>query len=252
MKLSSIIIAKNEELNIEKCLRSQVDCIDEIIVIIDKESTDKTEAIVKKFSGVKYFILEWQGYSRTKQHAVSLTANDWVLWIDADEAITPQLKEELINFKNSVPKLNAYSVKRRSYFLGRWIKNSGWYPGWVTRLFNKNFVSFSENDVHEHLMVNGEKGILNNDLEHFTDPTISHYFQKYNKYTSLAAEEMHKKGKNFSLLDVTLRPFIIFIKMYILKAGFLDGLQGFILAAFSSAYVFTKYSKLWELNRKEK
>lgn len=252
MKLSSIIIAKNEELNIEKCLRSQADCIDEIIVIIDKESTDRTEEIVKKFSGVKHFIFEWQGYSKTKQKAVSLTSNDWILWIDADEALTPQLKEELINFKISVPKLNAYSVKRRSYFLGKWIKHSGWYPGWVTRLFNKNFVSFSENDVHEHLMVNGEKGKLNNDLEHFTDPTISHYFQKYNNYTTLAAEEMYRKGKNFSLLDVTLRPFIIFIKMYILKAGFLDGLQGFILAAFSSAYVFTKYSKLWELKRKEK
>ncbi|QQS36346.1 MAG: glycosyltransferase family 2 protein [Ignavibacteriales bacterium] len=252
MRISSIIIAKDEELNIGRCLSSLSECIDETIVIIDEDSSDKTEEIVKSFQTVKYYKLKWQGFSKTKQHAVSLTTNDWILWIDADEALTRELEKEIDNFKSTKPKLNAYSMKRRSYFLGRWIKHSGWYPGRVTRLFNKNFVSFSENDVHEHLVVNGETGQLKNDLEHFTDPTISHYFQKYNKYTSLAAEEMFKRNKNFSILDVTLRPFSLFFKMFIFKAGFLDGLQGFILAVFSSAYVFTKYSKLWELNRKDK
>lgn len=251
MKLSSIVIAKNEENNIGKCVQSQLKCVDEIIVIIDEESTDRTEDIVQSFKNVRYFKTKWQGYSKTKQHAVSLTTNEWILWIDADEAISDKLQIELNEFKNTQPAFNAYSIKRRAYFLGRWIKHSGWYPGRVTRLFNKKFVSFSENGVHEHLIVNGETGELKNDLEHYTDPSIHHYFEKYNRYTSLAAEEMFDRHKKFSLTDITIRPISLFIKMYFLKAGFLDGIHGFILAVFSSAYVFTKYCKLWELNRKE-
>lgn len=250
-KLSSIIIAKNEENNIDKCLQSQIGFIDEIIVIVDEESSDKTDELVKSFPEVRHYKLKWQGYSKTKQHAVSLTTNDWVLWIDADEVLTCGLQQELIEFKENADKFKAYSVKRKSYFLGKWIKHSGWYPGRVTRLFNKNFVSLSENDVHEHLIVKGEKGELKNDLEHYTDPTIYHYFNKFNNYTTLAAEEMFRQQKTFSLSDITIRPIGIFIKMYLLKAGFLDGIQGFILAIFSSAYVFTKYCKLWELKRKE-
>jgi len=252
MKLSSIIIAKNEENNIGRCLQSQIDCVDDIIVIIDEDSADKTEEIVKSFKKVTYQKTKWLGYSKTKQYAASLTANDWVLWIDADEALTIELQKELIEFKNSTPGYNAYSIKRKAYFLGRWIKHSGWYPGRVTRLFNKKFVAFSENGVHERLVVNGESGVLKSDLEHYTDPSIHHYFEKYNRYTSLAAEELFNKQKKFSLRDITIRPVSLFIKMYLLKAGFLDGVQGFILAVFSSAYVFTKYCKLWELNRKEK
>jgi (heptosyl)LPS beta-1,4-glucosyltransferase len=252
LKLSSIIIAKNEENNISRCLQSLIDCVDEIIVIVDTGSTDKTLEIVKSFPLVKYFELKWKGYSKTKQEAVSLTSNDWILWIDADEVLTGELQKELVEFKNIIPGCNAYSIKRKAYFLGRWIKHSGWYPGRVTRLFNKNFVSFSDNDVHEHLIIIGEKGELKNDLEHYTDPTIHHYFEKFNRYTSLASEEMKSKNKRVSLSDLTIRPVSLFIKMYLFKAGFLDGIQGFILAVFSSAYVFTKYSKLWELSRKDK
>lgn len=251
MKLSSIIIAKNEEKNIGRCLQSLTGCSDDIIVIIDEDSTDRTEDIVNGFQHVTYKKTKWLGYSKTKQFAVSLTSNDWILWIDADEALTSELQKELNEFKNTQPNLNAYSIKRKAYFLGRWIKHSGWYPGRVTRLFNKKFVSFSENDVHEHLIVNGETGELKNDLEHYTDPSIHHYFEKYNRYTSLAAEEMFNRNKRFSMVDITIRPIFFFIKMYFLKAGFLDGRQGFMLAVFSSAYVFTKYCKLWELNRKE-
>ena len=136
--------------------------------------------------------------------------------------------------------------------MGRWIKHSGWYPGRVVRLFNKNKARFSNNDVHEELIVNGETGSLKNHLEHYTDPDIEHYFKKFNSYTSLAAEELVRNGKRFKITDILLRPLFIFIKMYVLKRGFLDGVQGFILAVFSSAYVFTKYCKLWELKSKIK
>ena len=250
MRISSITIAKNEETNIARCIESLLESVDEIIVLVDEESSDKTLDIVKSYSNVKCKIVKWMGYAKTKQYGVSLCSNDWILWIDADEVVTKELAKELFGFKTSSPVFTAYSIPRKAFFLGRWIKHSGWYPGRVTRLFNRHRVRFSENDVHEHLVVEGEIGKLNSDLEHFTDPNIYHYFQKFNRYTTLAAEEMVKKGRSFSIIDL-LRPVGIFIKMYFLKLGFLDGIQGFILAVFSSAYVFTKYCKFWELKNKD-
>lgn len=246
-KISSIIIAKNEELNIKRCIESQRKCIDEIIVIIDEDSEDKTLEIIKSFPGVKYSVIKWRGYAKTKEYAVSLTSNDWVLWIDADEELTTGLSEEIIVFKNKLPECTAYTIPRKAYFLGKWIKHSGWYPGRITRLFDKNEVKFNENHVHENLIVKGNVGELNNDINHYTDPTIDHYFFKFNRYTTLAADELFDKGKPFLISDIILRPVFIFIKMFIIKMGFLDGVHGFILAVFSSAYVFTKYCKLWEL-----
>jgi len=251
MKISSITIAKNEETNIAKCIESLLESVDEIIVLVDEESSDKTLDIVKSYPNVKCEVVKWMGYAKTKQYGVSLCSNDWILWIDADEFITKGLSKELIESKASSPLFMAYSIPRKAFFLGRWIKHSGWYPGRVTRLFNKHKVKFSENDVHEHLLVSGETGELNSDLEHYTDRSIHHYFQKFNRYTTLAAEELVKQDKSFSVVDLLLRPIVIFIKMYFLKLGFLDGIQGFILAVFSSSYVFTKYCKFWELKNKD-
>lgn len=251
-KLSSIVIAKNEERNIAGCIKSQLDVIDEIVVLVDSKSTDRTLEIVNSFPQVVSRVVEWQGYSETKKIALNLTTNNWVLWIDADEEITESLKQELLEFKSATPKHNAYCMPRKAYFIGKWIKHSGWYPGRVTRLFNKLAVHFSSNDVHEHLVVDGITGELKGDLDHFTDHSINHYFLKFNTYTSLAAEELDKKNKKAGIPDLLLRPVVIFIKMYFLKLGFLDGFHGFILAVFSSLYVFTKYCKLWELNRQDK
>jgi len=246
MKLSSIIVAKDEAKNIGRCIQSQLDSIDEIIVLIDDRTKDSTQEIVKSFPNVKYEIVKWQGFSATKKYAVSLTSNDWILWIDADEALTPELAKELIEFKKSEPEYYSYSFPRKANFLGRWILHSGWYPARITRLFNKNKIAFSDSDVHEHLVITGKTGNFKNDIEHFTDPDIKHYFEKFNNYTTLAAEELAKKGKTFRISDLIIRPAAIFIKMFVIKRGFLDGIQGFILAMFSSAYVFTKYCKLWE------
>ncbi len=250
IKISSIIIAKNEEKNISRCIESQLDCIDEIIVLVDEESIDKTLEISNSYSGVKAKKVKWEGYSKTKQNGVDSASYDWIFWIDADEALTTELKNEIIELKNKPPKYDLYSVPRKAFFLGRWIRHSGWYPGRVNRLFNKNKVKFSSHDVHEQLEYKGKIGSLKNDLKHYTDPNIEHYFEKYNCYTSLAANELFTKGKDFTIFDILLRPLVIFIKMYILKLGFLDGIQGFILAVFSSSYVFTKYCKLWEFKNK--
>jgi len=246
MKISSIIIAKNEEKNIGRCIQSQLESIDEIIVLVDDSTEDSTVDIVKSFPGVKYEVVRWKGFSETKKYGVSLALNDWILWIDSDEALTPELSKEIIGFKKSEPEFNSYSFPRKAYFLGRWIKHSGWYPGRVTRLFNRNKINFSSNDVHEHLLVDEKTGKFKYDLEHYTDPDIRHYFEKFNNYTSLSADELYKKGKVFKISDIIVRPMAIFLKMYLFKRGFRDGIQGLILAMFSSAYVFVKYCKLWE------
>jgi len=253
IKLSSIIIARDEETNIRRCIESQLNCIDEIVVLVDDRTKDNTFEIANSFHKVKCELIKWMGYSGTKQYAVALTSNEWVFWIDADEVVTQGLSDELNEFKNSAPAYESYSLPRIANFLGRWIRHSGWYPGRITRLFNKSKVKFSDKDVHEGLLTNGSTGQFKNDLQHYTDPNIKHYFEKFNYYTTLAADELYKNGKQFRLTDIILRPLFFFIKMYFIKMGFLDGIQGFILAIFSSAYVFVKYCKLWELkNNKDR
>ncbi|MCO6474086.1 MAG: glycosyltransferase family 2 protein [Melioribacteraceae bacterium] len=246
--ISSITIAKNEENNIKRCLNSLMDCIDEIIVLVDSKSTDNTFPLVQSYGDkVKCIKTDWKGYSQTKQEAVSYCTNNWILWIDADEAVTPELSVELNQLKNDKKEFSVYSIPRKAYFLGKWIKNSGWYPGRVERLFDKNKVKFSDSNVHEHLIYEGISGKLNSDLEHYTDPNIHHYFEKLNRYTTLAAEELKTKKEKASINDLFLRPVFIFVKMFILRQGYRDGIHGFILAVFSSMYVFVKYAKLWEI-----
>lgn len=249
IQISSIITARDEETNIRRCIESQLAVVDEIVVLVDSRTKDATLKIASSYPNVNCEVVEWMGYAKTKIYAVLKTKYDWVLWIDADEELTKELIEELKNFKTVKPHYSAYNVARRAFFLGKWIKHSGWYPSRVTRLFNKNVASFEEKEVHEHLNVVGEIGNLNHDLNHYTDPSIEHYFAKFNLYTSLAAKELSEKGKQAGLNDILLRPVFLFFKMYILRLGFLDGLHGLILAVFSTAYVFTKYTKLWELNR---
>ncbi len=253
LKISSITIAKNESSNIERCINSLLPVADEIIVLVDKETTDDTMEKVQKYPGVIYEYISWQGYSATKKYGLTKTTNNWILWIDADEEITTELQKELLDFKNSTPDHDVYSVPRKAYFLGKWIKHCGWYPGRVNRLFNKQKASFNNNQVHEDLQFSGTVGKMNYDLNHYTDPNIEHYYNKFNIYTTLAAEELHKKHTDFGLSDVLLRPLFLWFKMYILKKGFLDGMHGFVLSVFSANYVFTKYAKLWEYKlRKQK
>lgn len=248
MKISSITIAKDEERNIKKCISSLKSFVDEIIVLVDKNSSDKTLEIVKN-EDVKYEVVQWQGFAETKQYGVSLTSNNWVFWIDADETASKELQEELVEWKNNPPKFEAYSFPRKANFLGRWIEHSGWYPGRITRLFNKQKAKFNNSTVHEGLEIEGKVGQMQNDILHYTDPDIFHYFSKFNNYTSLAADELDSKNKKFKLSDILIRPGFLFLKMYLFRSGFRDGIQGFILAVFSSAYVFTKYCKLWEIQK---
>ena len=247
MNCSVIIITRNEERNIVDCLES-VSWADEIVVI-DSHSTDKTVELAHRYTKGVYSV-DWKGYAAAKIFALQHVVNDWVFWIDADERVPRELGDEIqrrVQEKQSP--VVAYEVARQAYFLGKRIKHCGWYPGYVVRLFKKSQVSFAESRVHEHLDVKGPVGRLENDLLHYTDDTLYHYFSKFNRYTTLAAKDLIQSGKQYSLYDILVRPPFLFFKMYILRRGFLDGMHGLILSLASAGYVFCKYVKLWDLHR---
>lgn len=244
--MSVIVITKNEERNIEDCLNS-IGWAREIVVV-DGGSSDKTLELARKFTS-KVFVKPWEGYGASKNFAVEQCAGSWILWLDADERVTDELGKEIQATINQEPvPFTVYEVPRRAFFLGRWIKHCGWYPGYVPRLFKKGAGRFSENKVHERLEFDGMAGRLRSDLLHYTDPNLWHYFEKFNRYTTLAADEMMEKRTVFRVSHLLIRPAWVFVRMYVVKLGFLDGIQGFILSVLSSCYVFTKYAKLWELS----
>jgi len=239
-----LILARNEEHNIVECLKS-VAWADERIVV-DSGSKDHTvERAIPLATQVLQ--LPWRGFGETKNDALAYTRRSWVLWLDADERITPEGGEEIRTIVRSPSQpFAAYEVARRAYFLGTWIRHCGWYPSRVTRLFRRSAGTFSRSSVHEHLEIDGPIGRLHNDILHYTDPDLYHYFAKFNRYTSLAAVDMKARGRRAGVPDLLFRPPFMFLKMYVLRLGFLDGMHGFLLSLASSAYVFAKYAKLWE------
>jgi len=242
-KISVILITLNEERNIAACLAS-VQWADELIVV-DSQSKDRTAEIARRFTG-KVFDKEFAGFSENKNFALQQATNEWVLWIDADERVTPELATEIRQVIEKEPAVNGFECGRRAYFLGKWIKHCGWYPGYVLRLFRHNAAHFSDNKVHEGLILVGPRCRLQNDLLHFTDDSLEHYLWKFNRYTTFAAEELETRGKKSGFVNILFRPLHTFIKMFILKGGFLDGIHGFILCLLSAGYVLIKYAKLWE------
>lgn len=245
--VSVLIITRNEEKNILRCLES-VKWADEII-LVDAESSDRTVEIAQNYTD-KIFVRKWGGFGAAKNFANRQATGDWLFWVDADEEVPPALAEE-IKQTLANPQADGYFVPRLANFLGKWIKHSGWYPGYVLRLVRRELAKFSDLQVHEGLITPPKSEKLKNPLFHYTDPSIRHYFNKLNNYTSLAAEDLQNRGKRFRLHDLLIHPLHIIIKMYILKGGFLDGFQGFLLALFSGVYVFVKYAKLWEIQKNQ-
>ncbi|HZV11912.1 MAG TPA: glycosyltransferase family 2 protein [Candidatus Kapabacteria bacterium] len=241
--LSVLIIAENEEKNIRECLRS-VEWADDIIVV-DGGSKDATVQLAKQYTD-KVLSHPWQGFSEAKRFGLQHCTNEWVLWLDADERVPEGLAGEIQSIVTSNESAAAFAVARRAYFLGKWIRHCGWYPGYVNRLFRKSRCRISEHKVHEQLIVDGEIKHLKNDLLHYTDNDLEHYFKKFNEYTSLAADEIVQKGGSASIIDLLIRPPFTFFRMYILRAGVLDGFHGLLLCMLSAFYVFVKYAKVWQ------
>lgn len=246
-KLTVITLTMNEERNIADCLES-VRWADEIVVI-DSGSTDRTVELAKGFTP-SVITLPWRGYGAARNQALDRSSGDWILWLDADERVTSELAREIQSILSGPESSVAgYAIARRAYFCGKWIRHGGWYPSRVIRLFRKGAGRFSETRVHEQLLLEGPVVRTRNDLLHFTDPDLDHYFSKFSVYTTLGARDMLEAGRRFFIVDLVYRPPFQFLKMYVLRLGFLDGIHGFILAVVSAAYVFTKYAKLWELAR---
>lgn len=246
--ISAIVITKNEAHNLPACLAT-LNWMHEIIVV-DAESEDGTSEIAREYTD-KVFVRRWEGFANAKSFALAQSTGEWVLSIDADERVTPELREEICALLSEQPQCAGYEMPRLANFLGKWMMHGGWYPGYVLRLFRRENGGFDSAAVHEAVQVQGKIGRLRHHLLHYTDPNIQHYFEKFNRYTSLAAEEMQRQGKRFHLWDLLFRPLWFFLRMYVLRTGFMDGLPGLILASFSASYVFTKYAKLWELQKKK-
>lgn len=249
---SVVIVVKNEERNIGDALNSVKDFED--IVVLDAFSTDSTVDICNRYP-VRIYQQEWLGYARQKQAAINYAERQWVLLLDADERVTPGLKEEisniLLNREGSGP-LGFY-IPRKNFFLGRWIKHGGWWPDYTIRLFRKDSAYIEEREVHEKVIIRGPTGYLKNPLAHYTYRNISDYIKKMDDYSTLAAKDVLSKNPRLStpslIFKMMVRPVFTFFRMYILRQGFRDGIHGLILALLYSFYTFLKYLKAWEMRQ---
>ena len=245
MTLSVCVICFNEERNIRRCLESST-WADEIVVV-DSMSQDETVEIAREYTD-KVYQREWPGYIDQKNFALSKAKNDWILSVDADEEISQSLQYEI---KREIEKQDAkdgYRIPRRSFYQGRWIKHSGFYPDRQLRLFRRNKGYWVGKRVHERVHVNGEIGLLKKDLLHYPyKGTISGQVQTVDKFSSLLAENRFQEGERYSLFLLLLRPPIKFIEVYFFRLGLLDGLAGFIIALTSAYAMFVRYVKLREL-----
>jgi glycosyltransferase involved in cell wall biosynthesis len=248
-KVSVIIITKDEEQNIEEVL-SSVSFADELI-IVDAFSSDRTAEIAKGITD-KIFIREWKGYVDQKNFALAKASFPWILSIDADERVTPELARDIEEVLSQRDKADGYYIPRMVYYLGRWIKHGVWYPDYKLRLARKDRAWFSGGSVHEVMKVEGKTGYLSSPLLHFTYDDINDQISRLNLYATLVASDRANEGRKPSLFKLIFSPPLSFLKSYLLKLGFLDGVPGLIIAFLYSWYTFLKEGKLFELSRAQK
>lgn len=244
--LSVIIITKNEQAHIAECIQS-VSFADEIIVL-DSGSTDDTCTLARDLGAQVYHTTHWPGFGVQKNKALDLATMPWVLSIDADERVPPTLAKEIQRVMQN-PTADAYTVARLSCFAGRWIRHSGWWPDRLVRLFKREQGRFKEVLVHESVVVQGSTQHLGGYLVHYPYDSLETLIAKTNHYSTAAAQQLHDKGRTISMVGIMLKAAWTFVRIYILRRGFLDGKQGFILAGVAAAGSFFRYSKLWLLNK---
>ncbi len=279
MQLSVVVITFNEEANLGRTLASVQPLIADgkgEIIVVDSGSTDRTVEIAKSF-GAKVFVEEWKGYATQKNSAIDKATGEWILSLDADEELDSELIEELTG-RGDDPLLQSGShqwcltpgqgtasreiikgepigffVRRKNYFIGRWIRHGGFWPDPKLRLFHRGKGRFENRTVHEDIQIDGPTRLIQyGTLLHHSYPTLSDYIEHMNRYSSLGAEMVVAKGKvRFSFINIVLRPLFTFIYNYFLRLGFLDGREGLLLHLYHSIYVSWKYAKAWELSRRK-
>jgi glycosyltransferase involved in cell wall biosynthesis len=241
-----VIIALNEEKNIAACLES-LSWADEIVVV-DSGSADGTQEIARRYTD-RVFDVPWAGFGPQKQAAVDRASHDVVFNIDCDERVTAELAEEISRVLSGPSLAAAYTVPRRTFLGGKEIRHCGWHPDRTTRLFDRRHARFSDDLVHERVEVVGQGRELRHPLLHYAFSGIGDIVAKLNRYGDLSARQMFERGRRCGIVDLTLRPAYAFLKTYLLRLGFLDGVEGLVISATTSWLVFLKYARLRELAR---
>jgi glycosyltransferase involved in cell wall biosynthesis len=240
--LTVIVPTLNEEEMLPACLES-VRFADEILVV-DSFSTDRTGAIARA-AGARFLQNRFVDFSTQKNWAIARAAHEWILQVDADERVTPALRDEIETLLKEGPGRAAYRIPRRNYFLDRPMRHTGWGRDAVVRLFRRD--ARFRGEVHETLVVDGPIGDLRGILEHRTFRSFAQYWGKMLSYSALGAARLHREGRRAGPAQVTLRPLAYFVKMYVVRLGFLDGMHGLVLSLLGAATVYFKYARLWEM-----
>ncbi|MEK9802030.1 MAG: glycosyltransferase family 2 protein [Curvibacter sp.] len=247
--LSVILITKNEAANIEACLRS-VAFADEIVVV-DSGSSDDTVAIAHRLGAHVHVTSDWPGFGPQKNRALALASHPWVLSIDADERVPPALQAEILAVVRGNGEAGAWEIPRLTQFCGQWIRHCGWTPDHVLRLFRRESARFSDDLVHERVLVgSGSVGRLKTSLLHYSYPTPGHYWRKLEQYSHAWAQQRHQAGQQTGMARAVAAGVVAFIRSYFFRLGVLDGAMGFAVCTMQAQAAFGKYFALYCLNRK--
>ena len=240
MKISATIITYNEERNLPRAMES-LRCCDEILVV-DSGSTDRTVELAERY-GARVLEANWRGYAGQKNYASDQAQYDWVLSLDADEALSEDLEGEIWQLKKNGPRYDAYTMPRLAQYLGKWILYSGWYPDRKIRLFDRRKSTWVGDYVHESVRVNGTLGDLRGNLLHYTCESLSEHLKTMDRYTTLAAEEIVARKKPVGVRHLLLEPVWAFFRTLVVQQGFRDGLEGLTIAYMAALYIYLKYAK---------
>lgn len=246
-KISACIISFNEEKKIEDCIKSLL-CIADEIIIIDSLSTDRTLEIAEKYTD-KITRQKFLGHIEQKNLAISKASNNWILSLDCDERLSPELQQSILKIKNELDKADAYRMPRKTFYIYRWL-NYCWYPDLKVRLFNKNTSYWGGTNPHDHIITksnSSDENIirLEGDIHHYSFDSISDHLKTIDSFTEIGAKEIVKKNKKVTVISPLTHASWTFIKLYFIKRGFLDGFAGLVVAVLSYVHVFTKYSKAY-------
>lgn len=246
--VTAIVITRDEAAHIEACLDS-VAWADEMLVV-DSGSTDGTPDLARA-KGARVVVRDWPGYSAQKNFAAGEARNDWIISVDADERVTEALAGEIRSTLTRTPAEAGFRIPRVTWHLGRWIRATDWYPDYQLRLYDRRRASWKSRPVHESVEATGATGYLRQDLQHYAYRNIAHHHATMDRYTTLAAAQMHAEGRRAGLFDLTIHPAAAFVRNYVLRRGFTEGTPGLIISAMNAYYVFLKFAKLREMRSAE-
>ncbi len=248
-RISAVLITYNEEDKIQRALGSLQSVSDEIVVV-DSDSTDTTVELCSRYTD-RILTKSWQGYRDQKQFATDQASHEWVLSLDADEALSPQLEDEILQWKEQDDNFEGYYLPRKTFFMGRWIEHTTWYPDWQLRLFRKSQGRWGGGRVHESFRVTGPTARFKGQLYHHTYASFSEYLEQLERFSSLAARDRFEEGQRARWFHVLFHPPAIFLKNYLLRQGFLDGKPGLTVSVLAAVSSLFKVLKLWEIQSEQ-